>query len=127
MLDFALQVTMLTEELKVASPDLDAIERWRVKEAECARRGAELETVRTEREGVRRCVNSMRFAVTPSLGQGMEETGLELRSATVRTPATSAVELALASSCCHPTELSTIDEEPAIVMRRYCVTTCCTA
>ena len=47
------QVTMLSEELKLASPDLDAIERWRAKEAECARRVAELDGVRGEREGVR--------------------------------------------------------------------------
>ncbi len=47
------QVTMLSEELKLASPDLDAIERWRAKEAECTRRVAELDGVRGERETVR--------------------------------------------------------------------------
>ena len=43
---------MLSEELKLASPDLDAIERWRAKEAECTRRVAELDGVRGERETV---------------------------------------------------------------------------
>ena len=55
---------MLTEELKVAAPDLDAVERWRVKQAECARRGAELETVRSEREGVRCFSAASSFSVT---------------------------------------------------------------
>ncbi len=44
---------MLSEELKLASPDLDAIERWRHKEVECTRRVAELDVVRGERETVR--------------------------------------------------------------------------
>ena len=56
---------MLSEELKLASPDLDAIERWRAKEAECARRAAELDGVRGEREGVRSCFIALKIKSNP--------------------------------------------------------------
>ena len=64
------QVTMLSEELKLASPDLDAIERWRAKEAECTRRVAELDGVRGERETVRIVwMSSVKFASSEQRGR----------------------------------------------------------
>lgn len=47
------QVTLLGEEMQRANPDLDAIERWRAKDAEFTKRSAEVETSRTERDTVR--------------------------------------------------------------------------
>lgn len=49
---WALQVTLLGEEMQRANPDLDAIERWRAKDAEFTKRSAEVEASRTERDTV---------------------------------------------------------------------------
>ena len=45
-------MTLLGEEMQQANPDLDAIERWRAKDAEFIMRSAEVESSRVERDTV---------------------------------------------------------------------------
>ena len=50
--DLDYRITMLEEELRVTSPDMGAIEAYRLKEAEHAQRIAELEALTAERDQV---------------------------------------------------------------------------